>query len=88
LVLADRTPFKAVIEHYVQEVTLTTRNMKQDTFRLRALARHPLAKLNMAAITSIKVAEYRDERLKIVSNGTAIRELSLFSCIINHARQE
>ncbi len=88
LVLADRTPFKAVIERYVQEVTLTTRSMKEDTFRLRALARHPIAKLNMAAITPIKVAEYRDERLKIVSTGTVIRELSYFSSIINHARRE
>ena len=88
LVLADRTPFKDVIERYVQEVTLTTRSMKEDTFRLRALARHPIAKLNMAAITPIKVAEYRDERLKIVSTGTVIRELSYFSSIINHARRE
>ena len=88
LVLADRTPFKEVIERYVQEVTLTTRSMKEDTFRLRALARHPIAKLKMAAITPIKVAEYRDERLKIVSTGTVIRELSYFSSIINHARRE
>lgn len=88
LVLAHRTLFKDVIERYVQEVTLHTRSMKEDAFRLRALARHPIAKLNMTALTSIKVAEYRDERLKIVSAASVIRELSYFSSIINHARRE
>jgi integrase len=42
----------------------------------------------MTALTPIKVAEYRDERLQIVSNGAVIRELSYFSSIINHARRE
>jgi hypothetical protein len=42
----------------------------------------------MSAITPIKVAEYRDERLEIVSNGAVIRELSYFSSIINHSRRE
>jgi integrase len=86
--LAERTIFSEVIERYVQEVTLKTRSMKEDTYRLRALARHPIAKLRMTALTPIKVAEYRDERLKIVSNGAVIRELSYFSSIINHARRE
>lgn len=88
LALAERTLFKEVIERYVQEVTLKTRSMKEDTYRLRALARHPVAKLSMTALTPIKVAEYRDERLKLVSTGAVIRELSYFSSIINHARRE
>ena len=88
IVLAERTLFKDVIERYIQEVAFKTRSMKEDTYRLRALARHPIAKLHMTAITPIKVAEYRDERLQAVSNGAVIRELSYFSSIINHARRE
>lgn len=88
LVLADKSLFKDVIERYIQEVTLTTRSMREDTFRLRALARHAIGKLKMTALTPIKVAEYRDERLQVVSAGTVIRELSYFSSIINHARRE
>lgn len=88
IALAERTLFKDVIERYLQEVTLMTRSMKEDTYRLKALARHPIAKLPMSALTPIKVAEYRDERLKLVSNGAVIRELSYFSSIINHARRE
>jgi integrase len=86
--LSAKTLFKDVIERYVQEVVLKTRSIKEDTFRLRALARHPIAKLNMTAITPIRVAEYRDKRLLMVSPGTVIRELSYFSSIINHARRE
>ena len=88
IVLAERTLFKDVIERYIQEVAFKTRSMKEDTYRLRALARHPIAKLHMTAITPIKVAEYRDERLQAVSNGAVIRERSYFSSIINHARRE
>lgn len=88
IALAERTLFKDVIERYVQEITLKTRSMREDAYRLRALARHPIANLRMTALTPIKVAEYRDERLKLVSNGAVIRELSYFSSIINHARRE
>jgi len=86
--LAEKTLFSKVIERYIQEVTLKTRSMKEDTYRLRALARHPIAKLSMIRLTPIKVANYRDERLEVVSNASVIRELSYFSSIINHARRE
>jgi integrase len=88
LVLAERTLFSEVIERYVQQVTLKTRSMREDTYRLRALARHPIASLSMVALTPIKVSEYRDERLKAISPASVIRELSYFSSIINHARRE
>lgn len=88
LAIAERTLFKDVINRYVREVTLKTRSMKEDRYRLNALARHPIAKLRMTAITPTKVAEYRDERLKIVAPCSVIRELSYFSSIINHARRE
>jgi integrase len=88
IALAERTLFKDVIERYVQEITLKTRSMREDAYRLRALARHPIANLRMTALTPIKVAEYRDERLKLVAPCSVIRELSYFSSIINHARRE
>lgn len=88
IALAERTLFKDVIERYIQEVTLKTRSMREDTYRLKALARHPIGKLRMTALTPNKVAQYRDERLKLVSSGAVIRELSYFSSIINHARRE
>jgi integrase len=88
LVLAERTTFAEVIMRYIQEVVSQGRGCKEDSYRLKALARHPIAKLCMSALTPMKVAEYRDERLQVVSAGAVIRELSYFSSIINHARRE
>lgn len=88
LVLAERTTFSEVIKRYIQEVTSKTRGRTEHTYRLKALARHPIAQLRMTALTPLKVAEYRDERLKIIAHATVIHELAYFSAIINHARRE
>jgi integrase len=87
-VLAERLLFKEIIGRYIQEVTLTTRSMKEDRYRLNAMARHWIGNLTMLQLTPIKVAEYRDERLKLVSAGAVIRELAYISSIVNHSRRE
>jgi integrase len=86
--LAENTTLKELIERYIVEVTALSRSAKEDTFRLKALSRDPLAALNVTGLTPSQVAKYRDRRLKCVSNGTVIRELSYLSSIINHARRE
>lgn len=88
LVLAERTTFAEIIERYVAEVLPTMRGGKADYIRLRALARRPIAKLNMVSLTPQKIAQHRDERLKEVAPATVIRELSYFSSIITYARKE
>ena len=60
----------------------------EDTIRLKALIRKPIAKWSMANLSSARIAEFRDERLCEVSAGTVIRELAYLSSIINHARRE
>ena len=62
--------------------------MKEDKYRLNAMARHWIGNLSMLQLTPLKVAEYRDERLKTVSAGAVIRELAYISSITNHARRE
>lgn len=86
--LAERTTFAELILRYLKEVTPKTKSAKEDGFRLRALARKPIAKYSMVALTPSRIAEYRDNRLKEVSAGTVIRELAYFSSVINHARRE
>lgn len=44
LVLAERTTFGEVIERYIQEVISKGRGYKEHSYRLKALARHPIAK--------------------------------------------
>jgi integrase len=50
--------------------------------------RKPIARWSLANLNASRIAAYRDERLKQVSNGTVIRELAYLSSIINHARRE
>jgi len=88
LVLAERTTFAEVIERYIAEVLPTMRGGSSDYIRLKALARRPIAKLNMVALTPQKIAQHRDERLKEIAPATVIRELSYFSSIITYARKE
>ncbi|PPC93912.1 MAG: integrase [Methylotenera sp.] len=87
-VLAERTTFKEIIERYMREVSPSMRGVEADLIRLKAICKRPICSLNMLALTSSKIAEYRDERLQAVSAGTVIRELCYFSSIINHARRE
>jgi integrase len=88
LVLAERTTFAEVIERYIVEVLPTMRGGKADFIRLKALAKRPIAKLNMVGLTSQMIAQHRDERLKEIAPATVIRELSYFSSIITYARKE
>jgi integrase len=88
LILAERTTFAEIIERYIDEVLPSMRGGKADYIRLKALARRPIAKLNMVALTPQKIAQHRDERLKEIAPATVIRELSYFSSIITCARKE
>ncbi len=88
LMLAERTTFAEIIERYIAEVLPTMRGGKADYIRLKALARRPIAKLNMVSLTPQKIAHHRDERLKQIAPATVIRELSYFSSIITYARKE
>ena len=84
----EQTTLGELIIRYMSEVTPLMKSAEADLIRLTALKRNPLCKLSMIALTPTRVAEFRDQRLKIVSSGTVIRELAYISSIINHARRE
>jgi integrase len=85
---AQRTTLGDLIERYLVEVTPTMKGVTEDTIRLKALMRKPIARWSMANLSAGRVAGFRDDRLKEVSAGTVIRELAYLSSIINHARRE
>ena len=85
---AQRTSLGDLIARYLVEVTPTMKGAKEDTIRLKAIMRKPIARWSMANLSAACVAAFRDERLKEVSAGTVIRELAYLSTIINHARRE
>lgn len=85
---AQRTTLGDLIERYLFEVTPSMKGASEDTIRLKAIMRKPIAQWSMANLTAARIAVYRDERLKEVSAGTVIRELAYLSAIINHGRRE
>ena len=85
---AQRTTLGDLIERYLVEVTPLMKGASEDTIRLKAIKRKPIARWSMANLSAALIAAYRDERLKEVGAGTVIRELAYLSAIINHARRE
>ncbi len=86
--LDERTTLGDLVTRYMAEVTPLMKSAETDLIRLAALQRNPLCKLSLVALTPARVAEFRDQRLKLVSGGTVIRELAYISSVINHARRE
>jgi integrase len=85
---AQRTSLGDLIARYLVEVTPTMKGATEDAIRLKAIMRKPIACWSLANLSTGRIAAYRDERLRQVSNGTVIRELAYLSSIINHARRE
>ena len=85
---AQRNTLGDLIARYLVEVTPTMKGASEDTIRLKAIGRKPIAQWSLSNLSATRIAAYRDERLKEVSNGTVIRELACLSSIINHARRE
>jgi len=85
---AQRTTLGDLIARYLVEVTPSMKGAAEDTIRLKAMMRKPIACWSMVNLSAARIASFRDERLKEVSAGTVIRELAYLSAIINHARKE
>jgi integrase len=85
---AQRNTLRDLIERYLIEVTPHMKGASDDTIRLKAIMRKPIAQWSMSNLSATRIATFRDDRLKEVSAGTVIRELAYLSAIINHARRE
>lgn len=86
--VAQKTLFKEILQKYLNEVAPNMRSADNQIIRVRKLMRHPIAEVNMAHLSPRHIADYRDERLKVIKPNTVIRELAIMSSIINHARRE
>lgn len=80
--------FKELIERYIQEVSAQKKGHEPEKTVLRALQRHPLARLKVSTLSVAHFSQYRDERLKKVLPITLKREFSTLSHMFNVARLE
>ncbi len=86
--IAEKTQFKDILQQYLINVIPNMRSSKDEAIRVRRLMKHPIAQYNMAELSPKHVADFRDERLKVIKPNTVIRELAILSSVINHARRE
>lgn len=77
-----------VLQRYMDEVTPSKRGAQREAEGIQFMMRQKMASYSMMNLTPAVIAAYRDDRLKTVSAGTIIRELSILSGIISHARKE
>jgi integrase len=72
----------------MNEVTPSKRGAQREAEGIQFMLRQRIASYSMANLTPSVIAGYRDDRMKTVGAGTIIRELSILSGIISHARKE
>lgn len=77
-----------VLRRYMHEVTPSKRGAQREAEGIQFMLRQKMASYSMTNLTPAVIAGYRDYRLKTVGAGTIIRELSILSGIISHARKE
>ena len=85
---AEKTQFKEILQKYLNDVAPQMRSADTQAIRIRKLMKHSIAEMNMAHLSPKHIADYRDERLKVIKPNTVIRELAVLSSIINHTRRE
>jgi integrase len=85
---ADKMLLSDALLRYAEEVSPTKRGHLDEVIRINALKRAKMAAYSMAKLSPAIVAGFRDERLRDVGAGAVIRDLSLLSSVINHARRE
>lgn len=84
----DQT-LKDALLRYGQEVTPKKRGAEVEGIRITALTRHALAAKTLAAIRSLDVAAYRDERIRAGRSASTIaKELGLMSAVYKIAKAE
>lgn len=85
---ADRALLGDVLQRYADEVSPSKRGHLDEVIRIKALKRAKMAGFALEKLTPATVANFRDERLRKVKAGAVIRDLSLLSSVVNHARRE
>lgn len=86
--LAERMTVRDLLARYLLEITPTKRSASTEGYRIKALMKRDIAHRTLAMLSSADIATYRDERLKVVSTSSVIRELNTIAHAVDVARKE
>lgn len=80
------------LRRYAEEVSPHKRGARWELIRLQAFesaAHRPLPiHTKLANITTAQLSDWRDARLKVVSRGTVLRDISLLSAVLDVAKRD
>jgi integrase len=85
---AEQTTLADILTRYRDEVLPTHRGAKHELQRVSQLLRHAMSQCTMAQLTPGILAHWRDERLRTVSPGSVLREMTILRGAIKRARDE
>jgi integrase len=82
--------FADALRRYAKDVSPTKRGHRRETLTIEAMLRYPHLPINvkMCEISPSHFADWRDARLKQVTPGTVLREISLLSGLFECAKCE
>jgi integrase len=85
---AENTTLAEILTRYKDEISPNKRSAASEVARINGILRRPICYRTLTLLSTADLASYRDERLKIVSPATVIRELNTISHAIDTARRE
>jgi integrase len=85
---SGRTSLAAVMARYAAEVSPTKRGARWEIIRLEHIARDQIAEIDIERLTPEDIGQWRDRRLREVQAGTVLRDITLLTAVLEHARRE
>lgn len=85
---AENTTLEEALDRYSREFSSKKKGAYQESRRIENLKKHKLGSRFLSSIQGKDIAEYRDERLKSVSQASVRLELALLSHLFNTAIRE
>ena len=76
------------LHRYAEEVLPRLRGGQKDKSKVKIILGHQISNLPLTRISKRDVEEFRDFRLKVVSNATVSKEMGIISRVFNTAIQE
>jgi len=77
-----------LLRRYRDMVTPAKRGAEPERYRLKTLLAHGLAQITLNKLSPAAIAQYRDDRLKLVQPGSVRRELAILQHCLELARRE
>jgi len=77
-----------LLKRYANEVVPQKRGADRETYMLRVIHRHAIARVSLHRLTAAERAKYRDYRLSLVKADTVRRELAIVRHCLEVARNE